>query len=646
MIKKSLTIRGRFALLLTICALAISIPAGLLSWRYIHEVRTAQREVSGMAPALALLEAIRVVQQHRGLSAVLLGGDEGAAPKRVAKQAEIEKAMAAFTAHLAADGAEASRLGAAWKLDISQWQEVSQAVADKRITGPESSARHTAMLASMLRTLGEVADHWGLSLSAEPSVYFLTLGTLADAPGMIEMMGQTRARGANLLSTKQALDPADKARFEALQIRMRSAYEDMLLTFEKGATAHAQSRGRIDAVAKRLNELAQTGIGLAQTHVLQPEVPSYPSAAYFAETTKVIDAMYETLWQAMALLKESSEQNAADARNSAMVAMLPVALLFMVAAAFALRTGHSIRRELGAEPFELRAVARNVSKGDLSSPIELAQGDDHSVMAAIRQMQISLTQVVSTVRGNAESVATASAQIAQGNQDLSQRTEQQASALQQTAATMDELGSTVKNNAHNAAQANQLAQDASTVAAKGGDVVREVVETMKGINTSSRQIADITAVIDGIAFQTNILALNAAVEAARAGEQGRGFAVVAGEVRTLAQRSATAAKEIGALIAESVERTDQGAAQADQAGRTMQEIVTSIRRVTDIVADISLANTEQSSGVGQVGQAVSQMDQATQQNAALVEESAAAAESLRQQAQQLVQAVAVFQLAR
>jgi len=279
-------------------------------------------------------------------------------------------------------------------------------------------------------------------------------------------------------------------------------------------------------------------------------------------------------------------------------------------------------------------------------PIQVKQGDTTSLMAQLRIMQESLARVVDGVRQNSESVAIASAQIAQGNTDLSQRTEEQASALQQTAATMDELGATVRNNADNARQANQLALGASSVAAKGGEVVGQVVDTMKGISDSSRKIAEIIAVIDGIAFQTNILALNAAVEAARAGEQGRGFAVVASEVRNLAQRSASAAKEIKELISTSVERVENGTALVDQAGKTMSEIVGAIKRVADIVGEISAASAEQSAGVGQVGQAVTQMDQATQQNAALVEESAAAAESLRGRAQQLVQAVAVFKLAR
>ena len=305
----------------------------------------------------------------------------------------------------------------------------------------------------------------------------------------------------------------------------------------------------------------------------------------------------------------------------------------------------SLGRQLGGEPGEAADLARSVAAGDLSVTINLRQGDTTSMMAQLKGMQANLSKVVSSVLQNSESVATASAQIARGNMDLSQRTEEQASALEETAASMEQLSSTVKQNADNARQANQLALNASTVAIKGGEVVGQVVSTMKAINDSSKKIVDIIGVIDGIAFQTNILALNAAVEAARAGEQGRGFAVVATEVRNLAGRSAEAAKEIKSLIGASVERVEQGSALVDQAGVTMTEVVDSIRRVTDIMGEISSASTEQSAGVSQIGDAVSQMDQVTQQNAALVEESAAAAESLKVQALQLVQTMAVFKLA-
>jgi methyl-accepting chemotaxis protein len=303
----------------------------------------------------------------------------------------------------------------------------------------------------------------------------------------------------------------------------------------------------------------------------------------------------------------------------------------------------SILRQLGGEPALLNAITRSIAQGDLAVDIP-ASTDGNSVMHGIRSMRDNVASIVMRVRQGSESVATASAEIAQGNHDLSSRTEQQASALEETAASMEELSSTVRQNADNARQANQLAVSASSVAQQGGEVVAQVVETMKGINTSSQKIADIIGVIDGIAFQTNILALNAAVEAARAGEQGRGFAVVASEVRSLAGRSAEAAKEIKNLISASVERVEQGNAQVDKAGATMTEVVAAIRRVTDIMGEISAASSEQSTGVAQVGEAVTQMDQATQQNAALVEQMAAAASSLNGQAGELVESVAVFKL--
>jgi methyl-accepting chemotaxis protein len=341
---------------------------------------------------------------------------------------------------------------------------------------------------------------------------------------------------------------------------------------------------------------------------------------------------------------EQIEESASDyaSQRSYLILTCCVALIGAIAAGVLIT--RSLSRSLGAEPAELCEVVGKVADGNLTSQLQVRSGDTVSVMAAVARMQASLTHVVSTVRSGSEGVSTASAEIASGNNDLSARTEHQASALEETAASMEELSSTVKKNADNARQANQLAQSASAVAVKGGDVVAQVVDTMKGINDSSKKISDIIGVIDGIAFQTNILALNAAVEAARAGEQGRGFAVVASEVRSLAGRSAEAAKEIKSLINASVERVEQGSVLVDQAGVTMTEVVGSIRRVTDIVGEISVASTEQSQGVAQIGEAVQQMDQVTQQNAALVEEMAAAATSLKGQAQDLVQAVSVFQL--
>ena len=335
----------------------------------------------------------------------------------------------------------------------------------------------------------------------------------------------------------------------------------------------------------------------------------------------------------------SNTQDVATAGKVQIIAILLIATLILIAVPL------WVSKQVEAPIILAVALADQMAEGDLTAHIK-PRGSEETVqlLSALQRMQTSFSGIVRSVKSNAESVASASAEIAHGNNDLSARTEQQASGLQETAASMEELGSTVKQNADSARQANQLAMSASSVAIQGGEVVGQVVETMKGINESSRKISDIISVIDGIAFQTNILALNAAVEAARAGEQGRGFAVVASEVRSLAGRSADAAKEIKSLINASVERVEQGTALVDQAGTTMTEVVSSIRRVTDIMGEISAASNEQASGVAQVGEAVTQMDQATQQNAALVEEMAAAASSLKSQANELVQVVAVFKL--
>jgi methyl-accepting chemotaxis protein len=358
----------------------------------------------------------------------------------------------------------------------------------------------------------------------------------------------------------------------------------------------------------------------------------------FETMSKVLDQLVE--------LNQTGARSAAEASESAyLMARNAMVIAAALGLAMAVTAGLWLMRSITGPLQQALQAAHRVADGDLSCVIEhQSQDESGQVLQALQQMQTSLEGVVTKVRDNADSVATASQQIANASQDLSSRTEEQASALEETAATMDELAATVRTNTENAQQADQLARSASAIAVQGGEVVGKVVTTMQNINASSRKISDIIGVIDGIAFQTNILALNAAVEAARAGEQGRGFAVVASEVRSLAQRSAEAAKEIKTLISRSVEQVSHGTDLVDQAGKTMGEIVGSIRRVSDIVTEITTATQEQSLGIQQVGQAISQLDQTTQQNAAMVEESAAAAETLKDQAMQLVQTVAVFRL--
>jgi methyl-accepting chemotaxis protein len=503
------------------------------------------------------------------------------------------------------------------------------------------------------------------------------LGAIATVLGLLALVGAAGLAGLSRLDAagehfiRSAFE--DSSRMSALRMALgdvRRYEKDLLLNHDNptevasyqdkwlGAVAAAQQKAKIlirsktdegstlaSAIDKALADYAdKTMAVISQIKSGSISSPSAGNKA-LAAAKAAIRAAQDSADRLAAHLAEEGKANdlerAAALRQAFWIFGLAVALAVCLVAPLTLMNMNSI-----CEPIsQAQALADRIATGDLTSTIDDYGSDEAaSLLQALGRMQVSLQRVVNDVRVHTDQVVVGSTQMASGNSDLSHRTEQQASSLQETAAAMEELGATVKQNADNARQGNQLALGASEVAVKGGEVVGQVVETMKGINDSSKRIADIIGVIDGIAFQTNILALNAAVEAARAGEQGRGFAVVAGEVRNLAQRSAESAKEIKGLISASVGRVEQGSLLVDQAGATMQEIVAAIQRVTEIMGSISSASAEQSSGVAQVGLAVANMDHATQQNAELVEQSAAAAQSLRDEADQLLQAVAMFKL--
>jgi methyl-accepting chemotaxis protein len=472
---------------------------------------------------------------------------------------------------------------------------------------------------------------------------------VAHAGELRVLVNRMRRAEAGLITARNAAEVAgfaDQVTACAADLaKVEKLFQPLLVTPEQ-TTAFSQYSAQKNAYLKVQNDLLEIARGIDFTTEEMMQMTAGALASLYAgdsETSFVAAA------QALERLSAISTDAASGAQERAQTVFANARIVVLGAlaltVALALVFGVLIARSVSRPAAQAVAAARVIAAGNLADPVPTGGKDEMGqLLAALADMRSNLAQVVTGVRGGAESVATASAEIAQGNHDLSSRTEQQASALEETAASMEELSSTVRQNADNARQANQLAVSASSVAQQGGEVVAQVVETMKGINTSSQKIADIIGVIDGIAFQTNILALNAAVEAARAGEQGRGFAVVASEVRSLAGRSAEAAKEIKNLISASVERVEQGNAQVDKAGATMTEVVAAIRRVTDIMGEISAASSEQSTGVAQVGEAVTQMDQATQQNAALVEQMAAAASSLNGQAGELVESVAVFKL--
>ncbi|WP_304621921.1 methyl-accepting chemotaxis protein [Rhodoferax sp. U2-2l] len=629
----------KFLILGLVALVMIAIPSGLYFKGSLADITVAQRELQGTAPLVALNKVIQFSQTHRGMSASMLSGNEALAARRPALRDKLNTAISAMEGEFSTAGVSPG-LQKRWSDLKALWMALEQNVANQGITAAESTQRHTQIITGQLQLGEELLDEFGLSLEPQADTYALIRATMADMPWLAENMGIMRAMGSGFL-TKREAPPEGKATLAALRKRATELQASMFRQVAMATQANQRMRAALEAAAESNRLAVDKTLALAHDNIILANELTLPAVDYFDTFTRTIDGLFE--FNALAMTTLVDELNA-RLHNEYRTAII-VALVQLSGLMAALWLSWVFIRSVTEPVAQALQVAHAVAEGDLRIRVQ-AHGDNElgQLMQALATMRDKLAGVVQQVRQGSESVATASAEIAQGDNDLSSRTESQASALEQTSASMEELGSTVQQNAANAQRANQLAQTASAVALKGGEVVGQVVHTMKDINESSKRIADIIGVIDGIAFQTNILALNAAVEAARAGDQGRGFAVVAAEVRSLAGRSAEAAKEIKGLISASVQRVAQGTALVDQAGSTMDEVVSSIRQVTDLVGEISTSSNEQASGVAQVVEAVAHMDQATQQNAALVEEIAAAASSMEQQAKSLVDTVSVFKL--
>ena len=638
--------RFHFGLKFTISGLvvfALLIYVGLAQVRALHERASALQSERAAASLMTLLvEWNKVLIDSRRIAITAAVGDESVRQRFKQNAALVDKKLAEI---------EAAVEHVKPQFDMSKevkgmrdgWAELQQKVDALPVDADFSQkafAAHAPEYGRLYAFMREMGDRSGMSLEPDIDLFYLGYPLANNTPTTAGIA--VRIAAYSILNIgRGTISPKDKVFYEVTEARLNDTFGSVENMLSQSMKANPEVEKQLSKNFADLKANSKEYLGFVRKNFTTSDTIAVTQEQAVQAASATIDAAWALVEKNRSLLESLLSERADKAILSRNLIGGLLALGISLSLYLYVGMYLGIQQGMNSAATAVRAIAA----GDLSVVSRIDSHDEFAdLMADLERANQSLVKMIGAVRQNAEGVATASAEIAHGNNDLSARTEQQASALEQTAASMEELGSTVKQNADSARQANQLAQSASTVAVNGGKVVGEVVETMKGINDASRRIADIIGVIDGIAFQTNILALNAAVEAARAGDQGRGFAVVATEVRSLAGRSADAAKEIKVLINTSVERVEQGTALVDKAGETMTEVVASIRRVTDIMGEISSASNEQASGVAQVGDAVRQMDQATQQNAALVEQMAAAAGSLKSQATELVETVAVFKL--
>ncbi len=630
----------RFLLAGSMSLVLAALPTYFFLSGELADLKTVRREQQGIVPVRGLLEIGRLMQQHRGLSNMLLSGNAQAG----AKLQEVESAITAKQAEAKAYIESQARPDTLerWQKDTQSWEQLRTRVAGKQIDAPTSFAEHSAQIRQLQRNLGFVLDDSGLALDPVSESYHMIMAS-SEVFYLAELQARLRGLAAGLLS-KKAAESTEIYQLSLLATEVGSSRDRVGDMFDKAFRNSPQLKERMQGHLDASMQAADKALELTSKEVLKASELSYAPDAYFKAVTEAVDQQFELASQGLLLVDELLQARANQQFMELLLVLAAMAAVMAVGTTMSVLGGRSVTQQLGGEPGDVTRWVGTLAQGDLSTGFDARRVVEGSVVHAMVGMQANLRQMVLQVRGSASQVVDAASQIAAGNGDLSGRTERQASALEEISASMEELLATVRQNADNARQANGLASSASDVASRGGAQMAEVVETMQAINSSANKIGDIIGVIDGIAFQTNILALNAAVEAARAGEQGRGFAVVATEVRSLAQRSAVAAKEIKTLIADSISKVEQGSLQVGRTGSTMHEMVTSVKRVTDIMGEVSASSIEQTAGIEQVNSAIVQMDDVTQQNAALVEEAAAASDSLRDQAAQLRELVSSFKV--
>lgn len=624
--------------MLGIIALAMcAVPTYIFVRAAYKEIRTSEHERSGLAPTSAIVRVMQPLQNHRGLAAAVLSGDQALVTKRGAMGKEVTEA---FTKVRAALPASATTVITLLDAAETEWKSLSTALKDRSYPVEDSYNRHSKLIAQLLRLLEANIDYFGLSLDPEADTYHMVIAAYVDLPKLTEAMGRLRATGTSILGIKQATTE-ERVTIASMLERTREELAHSESKINKAIEANGAPMDALLAAMKKAQNETQKLIGVTDLEFMRIEVLRYEPAAYLNLATTAIDAQFAVIDAARVEIERELGERIAALWKSMIALLCLVVVMLLFGTLMMVWIARSIIRPLN----EAVADADGIAAGHLDLVIKNIGLDEvGKLRRSMRHMQRNLAHIVFSIRESSESVATAAEQIASSTRDMSARTEEQASSLEETAASMEEMNSTVQQNDASSQQANELASGAAQAAERGGAVVNKVANTMQEINTSSKQIAEIIGVIDSIAFQTNILALNAAVEAARAGEQGRGFAVVATEVRALAQRSGQASKEIRTLIGESVKKIQAGTREALEAGEAMEEILGAARKVEATMRQIRTASQDQRQGISQVSGAVEQMNQGTQQSAAMVEEIAATADMLRGQAHDLIQAVSAFKL--
>jgi len=628
----------KFMVLGIISLLLFALPTALFVNESSQKVQAKQVELKAIPVEKKLLKLLNLIQRHRAESAIAVTQGNPAYPPRIALRDQINVLADEIRKDIAAESPEAHPLQQLDKVN-QQWQALQNQIDSRSLTAPESLVSHAALIRSLLDFNIDVLDFYGLSLDPDLDTSQLITAALFHLPELTETLGQIRASGTSLLAKKDGISETDNARME-FQI---GNGEKALQLFDVGMKKYLGGNEEIRNLFGRKTEGAVQGaaqaLSTAREIFITHSRPAMAPTEYVSIFTEAINN-FTVLGNGMS--DELSQQltKQISAQRSAQITLLAV-LIFSALLGIALTV--FIIRSITGPVNEAARIAQEVATGDLTSRIAVTGSNEMSaLLQSLMKMSEHLSSLVNDIKNNAVTIATSSEEIASGNSDLSSRTEEQAASLAQTAASMEQLASIIQQNADNTRHAASMAGSATSAALLGGEAMESVLASMHKISNSAGQIEEIIAVIDGIAFQTNILALNAAVEAARAGEHGKGFAVVASEVRALAQRSAVAAKEIKELIENSVSDAQSGIKMAENAGDKVKQSVSAIEQTSMLINEVSASSAEQSSGVSQINIAVSQMDQVTQQNAGLVQQSASSADDLAERAARLRQLVAVF----